>query len=291
MKKVVAIGIFDGVHAGHQQIIATAKHQGDVTVMTFDPHPTSVIAPERTPTQLVNIKDRIELLKQAGATAVEVVNFNKDFSQLSPDQFIEDVLIGRFSAEHVVIGENFNFGYKAQGTPKYLTEVGPKYGFGVSIVKLHEDRGSTISSSRIRNLIIDGQIERANELLTRNFYLKGPVVHGEKRGREIGYPTANIGLNSLATIPADGVYAGWLSVGEDRWAAAISIGTNPTFPGVRGRQVEAYALDQVGLDLYDQEAKIEFGYRLRDTLKFDGLPPLLEQMKKDCDQARELTSK
>jgi riboflavin kinase/FMN adenylyltransferase len=291
MKKVVAIGIFDGVHAGHQQIIATAKHQGDVTVMTFDPHPTSVIAPERTPTQLVNIKDRIELLKQAGATAVEVVNFNKDFSQLTPDQFIEDVLIGRFSAEHVVIGENFNFGYKAQGTPKYLTEVGPKYGFGVSIVKLHEDRGSTISSSRIRNLIIDGQIERANELLTRNFYLKGPVVHGEKRGREIGYPTANIGLNSLATIPADGVYAGWLSVGEDRWAAAISIGTNPTFPGVRGRQVEAYALDQVGLDLYDQEAKIEFGYRLRDTLKFDGLPPLLEQMKKDCDQARELTSK
>ena len=291
MKKVVAIGIFDGVHAGHQQIIATAKHQGDVTVMTFDPHPTSVIAPERTPTQLVNIKDRIELLKQAGATAVEVVNFNKDFSQLSPDQFIEDVLIGRFSAEHVVIGENFNFGFKAQGTPKYLTEVGPKYGFGVSIVKLHEDRGSTISSSRIRNLIIDGQIERANELLTRNFYLKGPVVHGEKRGREIGYPTANIGLNSLATIPADGVYAGWLSVGKDRWAAAISIGTNPTFPGVRGRQVEAYALDQVGLDLYDQEAKIEFGYRLRDTLKFDGLPPLLEQMKKDCDQARELTSK
>ena len=291
MKKVVAIGIFDGVHAGHQQIIATAKHQGDVTVMTFDPHPTSVFAPERTPTQLINIKDRIELLKKVGASAVDVVNFNKDFSQLTPDQFIEDILIGRFSAEHIVIGENFNFGYKAQGTPKYLTEVGPKYGFGVSIVKLQEDRGSTISSSRIRNLIIDGEIERANELLTRNFYLKGPVIHGEKRGREIGYPTANIGLSSLATIPADGVYAGWLSVGENRWAAAISIGTNPTFPGVRGRQVEAYALDQVGLDLYDQEGKIEFGYRLRDTLKFDGLAPLLEQMKKDCDQARELTSK
>ena len=291
MKKVVAIGIFDGVHSGHQQIIATAKHQGDVTVLTFDPHPTSVFAPERTPTQLVNLRDRVELLKKAGATEVEVVNFNKDFSQLTPDQFIEDILVGRFSAEHVVIGENFNFGFKAQGTPKYLSEIGPKYGFSVSIVKLQEDRGSTISSSRIRNLIIDGEIERANELLTRNFYLKGPVIHGEKRGREIGYPTANIGLTPLATIPADGVYAGWLSVGEDRWAAAISIGTNPTFPGVRGRQVEAYALDQVGLDLYDQEAKIEFGYRLRDTLKFDGLPPLLEQMKKDCDQARELTSK
>jgi len=289
--KVLALGIFDGVHAGHQQIIKTAKHLGEVTVMTFDPHPTSVVAPERTPSQLISVKDRIELLKQVGATHVEVVNFNKDFSQLSPDQFIEDVLLGRFKAEHVVIGENFNFGFKAQGSPKYLSEVGPKYGFGVSIVKLQEERGSTISSTRIRSLIIDGEIERANELLTRKFYLKGPVVHGEKRGREIGYPTANLGLSPLATIPADGVYAGWLSVGVSQWAAAISIGTNPTFPGVRGRQVEAYAIDQVGLDLYDQEAKIEFGFRLRDTLKFDGLAPLLEQMKKDCDQARELTSK
>ena len=291
VKKVVAIGIFDGVHAGHQQIIATARHAGEVTVITFDPHPTFVIAPERAPTQLVNLKDRISLLKEAGATFVEVINFNKDFSTLSPDQFIEEVLVGRFSSEHVVVGENFNFGYKAQGTPKYLSEVGPKYGFAVSIVKLQEDRGSTISSSRIRNLIIDGQIERANELLTRNFYLKGLVIHGEKRGREIGYPTANIGLTNLATIPADGVYAGWLSVDNQRWPAAISIGTNPTFPGVRGRQVEAYALDQTDLELYDLEAKIEFGYRLRDTLKFDGLEPLLKQMKKDCDQARELTSK
>ena len=291
MKKVVAIGIFDGVHAGHQQIIATAKHSGEVTVITFDPHPTSVIAPERTPTQLVTVKDRVALLKKAGATSVEVVNFNKEFSALTPDQFIEDVLVGRFAAEHVVIGENFNFGFKAQGNPKYLSEVGPKYGFGVSIVKLQEDRGSTISSSRIRSLIIDGQIERANELLTRNFYLKGIVIHGEKRGRQIGYPTANIGLANSATIPADGVYAGWLSVGNERWPAAISIGTNPTFPGVRGRQVEAYALDKTDLELYDLEAMIEFGYRLRDTLKFDGLEPLLEQMKKDCDQARELTSK
>ena len=217
--------------------------------------------------------------------------FTKEFSQLSADQFIEDILVGRFAAEHVVIGENFNFGFKAQGTPAYLSQIGPKYGFGVTIVKLQENRGSTISSTRIRSLIIDGEIERANEMLTRNFYLKGPVVHGEKRGREIGYPTANIGLDSLATIPADGVYAGWLTVGKDKWPAAISIGTNPTFPGVRGRQVEAYALDQTGLDLYDKEAKLEFGFRLRDTLKFDGLDPLLVQMKKDCDKARELTSK
>ena len=291
MKKVVAIGIFDGVHAGHQQIISTAKHQGNVTVITFDPHPTSVIAPERTPTQLLPLADRIKFLKQAGAKNVEVISFTKEFSQLTPDQFIEDILVGRFAAEHVVIGENFNFGYKGEGTPKYLSEVGPKYGFGVSIVKLQEDRGSSISSSRIRNLVIDGEIERANELLTRSFYLVGPVIHGEKRGREIGYPTANIGLAPLATIPADGVYAGWLSVGDSKWPAAISIGTNPTFPGVRGRQVEAYAIDQVGLELYDQVGMIEFGYRLRDTLKFDDLASLLAQMKKDCDQARELTRK
>jgi riboflavin kinase / FMN adenylyltransferase len=291
MSKVVAIGIFDGVHAGHQQIIATAKHHGEVTMITFDPHPVSVIAPDRTPSQLLPLADRIRLLKEAGAASVEVIKFTKEFSQLTADQFIEEILVGRFAAEHVVIGENFNFGFKAQGTPKYLTEIGPKYGFGVTVVKLEENRGSTISSTRIRSLIIDGQIERANELLTRNFYLTGPVVHGEKRGREIGYPTANIGLDPLATIPADGVYAGWLTVGADRWPAAISIGTNPTFPGVRGRQVEAYALDQIDLDLYDKAAKLEFGFRLRDTFKFDGLDPLLVQMKKDCDKARELTSK
>ena len=290
MSKVVAIGIFDGVHLGHQQIISSARDHGDVTVITFDPHPVSVVAPERTPTQLISLKDRIELLKSAGAKSVEVINFTKEFSQLSADQFIEDVLVGRFAAEHVVIGQNFNFGYKAQGTPKYLAQVGPKYGFDVNIVKLAEDRGSAISSTRIRSLIIDGQIERANELLTRNFYLSGPVVHGEKRGREIGYPTANIGLEKLATIPADGVYAGWLTVEDQRWPAAISIGTNPTFAGVRGRQVEAYAIDQTGLDLYDKVAKVEFGFRLRDTLKFDGLAPLLDQMKIDCDQARKLTS-
>jgi riboflavin kinase/FMN adenylyltransferase len=290
MSKVLAIGIFDGVHLGHQQIISSARDHGDVTVITFDPHPVSVVAPERIPTQIISLKDRIELLKSAGAKSVEVINFTKEFSQLSADQFIEDVLVGRFAAEHVVIGQNFNFGHKAQGTPKYLAQVGPKYGFDVNIVKLAEDRGSVISSTRIRSLIIDGQIERANELLTRNYYLSGPVVHGEKRGREIGYPTANIGLEKLATIPADGVYAGWLTVENQRWPAAISIGTNPTFAGVRGRQVEAYAIDEVGLDLYDKVAKVEFGFRLRDTLKFDGLAPLLDQMKIDCDQARKLTS-
>ena len=284
----VAIGIFDGVHRGHQEILAEAAKHGAVTVLTFDPHPTSIFAPERTPSALVNLQDRIELLKENGAAEVVVLPFTKEFAAMSPDAFITEVLVNQLAATHVTVGANFTFGHKAAGNVDYLKE--HAQGFGVSAVHLEENRGSAISSTRIRTLIVDGDVERANEMLTRPFYLRGPVVHGEKRGRTIGYPTANLGLGDNATIPADGVYAGWLKVGEHRWQAAISIGTNPTFPGVRGRQVEAYAIDQSGLDLYDQEAKLEFGYRLRDTLKFDGLDPLLVQMKADCEQAKALTA-
>ena len=284
----VAIGIFDGVHRGHQEILAEAAKHGAVTVLTFDPHPTSIFAPERTPSALVNLQDRIELLKENGAAEVVVLPFTKEFAAMSPDAFITEVLVNQLAATHVTVGANFTFGHKAAGNVDYLKE--HAQGFGVSAVHLEENRGSAISSTRIRTLIVDGDVERANEMLTRPFYLRGPVVHGEKRGRTIGYPTANLGLADNATIPADGVYAGWLTVGEHRWQAAISIGTNPTFPGVRGRQVEAYAIDQSGLDLYDQEAKLEFGYRLRDTLKFDGLDPLLVQMKADCELAKVLTA-
>ena len=284
----VAIGIFDGVHRGHQEILAEAAKYGAVTVLTFDPHPTSIFAPERTPTALVNLGDRIELLKENGAAEVVVLPFTREFAAMSPDAFITEVLVNQLAATHVTVGANFTFGHKAAGNVDYLKE--HAQGFGVSAVHLQEDRGSAISSTRIRTLIVDGDVERANEMLTRPFYLRGPVVHGEKRGRTIGYPTANMGLADNATIPADGVYAGWLTVGDHRWQAAISIGTNPTFPGVRGRQVEAYAIDQSGLDLYDQEAKLEFGFRLRDTLKFDGLDPLLVQMKADCELAKVLTA-
>ena len=157
------------------------------------------------------------------------------------------------------------------------------------VLELQADETAPVSSTRIRAALAAGDVETARLLLTRPHRLDGLVVHGEARGREIGYPTANLGNLDGQTIPADGVYAGWLTVGINRWPAAISIGTNPTFEGVRGRQVEAYALDQVGLDLYDQEATIEFGWHLRETLKFDGLEPLLVQMKKDCDLARKLT--
>jgi riboflavin kinase/FMN adenylyltransferase len=286
MSTTVIIGIFDGVHRGHQELLALAKKSGHVTALTFDPHPTAVFAPERTPSQIVSLTDRIALLKKHGADEVVVIPFNKEFAALSPDEFISQILVAKLHATHVIVGENFTFGHKAAGTAQTLKD--SQASFVKTIVKLEENRGVPVSSTRIRHLITDGDIERAAELLTRNHYLVGPVVHGEKRGREIGYPTANIGLSPLATIPADGIYAGWLTVEGIRWPAAISIGTNPTFPGVRGRQVEAYALDQTDLELYDKIATVEFVTRLRDTLKFDGLDPLLVQMKKDCDQAREV---
>lgn len=287
LNNCVLIGIFDGVHAGHQELLKTAKAHGKVIALTFYPHPTAIFAPERTPMQLLPLEDRVSQLRAHGADEVVVIDFTKDFAALSPDQFIDEILVKKLSATHVVVGENFTFGHKAEGTAHYLQSVDK--GFKTTIVKLSQNRGNPISSSRIRGLIFDGDVERASELLTRNHYLVGPVVHGEKRGREIGYPTANIGLDSLACIPADGVYAGWLTVENTKWAAAISIGTNPTFPGVRGRQVEAYAIDQKDLDLYDKVAKLEFTHRLRDTLKFESLDSLLVQMKADCDQAADLT--
>jgi riboflavin kinase/FMN adenylyltransferase len=286
MRRTVIIGIFDGVHRGHQDLISLAKKNGEVIALTFDPHPTSIVAPERTPSQLVPVADRVALLKSYGVDRVVVKEFTREFAALTPDQFITEVLVNELQVSDVIVGENFTFGSKASGNVDTLRA--NSHALTIQIADLAQNRGTTISSTRIRHLICDGDIERAADLLTRNHYLVGPVVHGEKRGREIGYPTANIGLDPLATIPADGIYAGWLSVAGQRWPAAISIGTNPTFPGARGRQVEAYALDQTGLDLYDQIATVEFVARLRDTLKFEGLEPLLVQMKIDCDRARDI---
>jgi riboflavin kinase/FMN adenylyltransferase len=214
------------------------------------------------------------------------MKFTPEFAAMTPDDFVKRVLVDQLGATKVVVGKNFTYGFKAAGNVESLKAHSE---FETIIMNLEPLEGDVVSSTRIRKLIVEGDVEQARILLTRPHRLDGIVVHGEKRGREIGYPTANLGDIENQTIPADGVYAGWLTVGIDRWPAAISIGTNPTFDGVRGRQVEAYALDQVGLDLYTKRATIEFGWRLRDTLKFDGLDPLLEQMAKDCAKARELT--
>jgi riboflavin kinase/FMN adenylyltransferase len=289
----VAIGIFDGVHLGHQEILKRAKEVSNgkgVIALTFDPHPMQFFAPDKAPTMLVSVERRVELLKQHGADAVIVCEFDSEFAKKSPEEFVSEVLVKHLKISGVVVGENFSYGHKALGKVADLIASGKSHGFVAEEVALAEIDGAVVSSTRIRQAIAAGDIDLAKNLLSRPHRLQGIVVHGEKRGREIGYPTANLGYStSYNSVPADGVYAGWLEVGGQRWASAISIGTNPTFAGERSRQVEAYALDQIGLDLYDQSAVIDFGWRLRDTLKFDGLEPLLEQMKKDCDQARILT--
>lgn len=289
---VVVIGVFDGVHKGHQELLTHAKAIADgreIIVLTFDPHPTTVFAPDRAPSMLTTLADRVELLKIHGADQVAVMKFNEKFAAMSPEDFVKSVLVDQLHASTVIVGRNFTYGYKAAGNVDSLINSGLTHNFIVDAQELNSDSGEVISSSRIRTLVIEGKVENARLLLGRPHRLDGIVVHGEKRGREIGYPTANLGNIDGQTIPADGVYAGWLTVGINFWPAAISIGTNPTFEGERGRQVEAYALDQEGLELYDKNASIEFGWRLRPTLKFDGLEPLLVQMKIDCDQARKLT--
>ena len=290
---VVVIGVFDGVHKGHQALLKRAKEIADgrsIIALTFDPHPTTVFAPDKAPTMLTTLADRVELLKIHNADQVAVMKFNEKFAAMSPEDFVETVLVNQLHASAVIVGENFTYGHKAAGNSASLIKSGEVHNFSVDVQVLQADT-EVISSSRIRKLVIDGKVEEARTLLSRPHRLDGVVVHGEKRGHEIGYPTANLGALEGQTIPADGVYAGWLTVGINFWPAAISIGTNPTFEGVRGRQVEAYALDQEGLELYDKNASIEFGWFLRPTLKFDGLEELLVQMKLDCDEARELTEK
>jgi len=291
-QSVVVIGVFDGVHRGHQVLLNRAKEIADgrtIIALTFDPHPTKIFAPDKAPTLLLTLADRVELLKIHSADQVAVIAFNEKFASMSPEAFVKNVLVDQLHVSTVIVGKNFTYGHKAAGNVDSLMREGIENNFTVDVQELKAGDHQTISSTYIRKLVTEGNVEKARELLSRPHRLDGVVVHGEKRGREIGYPTANLGNIDDQTIPADGVYAGWLTVGINYWPAAISIGTNPTFEGVRGRQVEAYALDQEGLDLYDKNASIEFGWRLRDTLKFDSLDDLLVQMKNDCDKARELT--
>ncbi len=288
---VVVIGVFDGVHKGHQALLNQAKEIADgrsIIALTFDPHPRTVFAPDSVPPMLTTLADRVELLKIHNADRVAVMKFNEQFAVMSPEDFVKNILVDQLQVSTVIVGKNFTYGSKAAGNVETLKSDGAKHGFTVDVQELAGGE-EVISSSRIRNLVLEGKVEQARELLGRPHRLDGIVVHGEKRGREIGYPTANLGKIDGQTIPADGIYAGWLTVGINFWPAAISIGTNPTFEGDRGRQVEAYALDQQGLDLYDKAASIEFGWFLRPTLKFNGLDELLVQMKKDCDEARRLT--
>jgi riboflavin kinase/FMN adenylyltransferase len=293
---VVTVGVFDGVHLGHQRIVARAVAAAadmglPVVVVTFDPHPDEIVRPGSHPPFLGTARRRCDLLAGLGVSAVCVLPFSYEFSQLGPDEFVRAVLVDRLHAAHVVVGENFRFGHKAAGDVALLAELGEKYEFTAEGVPLLTDGGVTISSTGIRGLLSEGDVAGAARDLGRPHRVEGVVVRGQQRGRTLGFPTANLETMPHTAIPADGVYAGWLvsldADGHDteRWPAAISVGTNPTFDG-RERTVEAYVLDRDDLDLYGTHLAADFVGRIRGQARFDSVPDLITQMHQDVDAAR-----
>jgi riboflavin kinase/FMN adenylyltransferase len=299
---VVTIGNFDGVHRGHQEVLAHARARAaelgglPVVALTFDPHPMSVLRPGHAPATISAPSERAELLGAAGADAVLILPFDRDVASWSPQEFIDRVLIGTLHAKAVVVGENFRFGHKAAGHLDTLVAAGALAGFQVEGLPLSGDR-QPWSSTYIRELIAEGDVELAAKALGRPLRVTGVVVEGDKRGRELGYPTANIPAEAGAAVPLDGVYAGWLTVLEsapgapaydESLPAAISVGSNPTFDGV-DRRVESYVLDRDDLELYGARIAVDFVARLRGSqIRFDTIDDLLVQMKADVDAARAL---
>jgi riboflavin kinase/FMN adenylyltransferase len=294
------VGVFDGVHRGHQRIVSHALDAAralrlPVVVITFDPHPDEVVRPGTHPPFLCTARRRAQLLAGLGVDAVCVLPFSYEFSQLGPDEFVRTVLADRLHAARVVVGENFRFGHKAAGDVALLQQLGEKYDFTADGVPLLVSGGVTISSSYIRERLAAGDVTAAAEALGRPHRVEGVVVRGQQRGRALGFPTANLETPPHTAIPADGVYAGWLSsLAQDgstvqTWPAAISIGTNPTFDGGE-RTVEAYALDRDDLDLYGAHVALDFAARLRATVKFVSVDDLIVQMRVDVDEARALTA-
>jgi riboflavin kinase/FMN adenylyltransferase len=262
-------------------------------VVTFDPHPDEVVRPGTTRlTFLTSARRQAELLAGLGVDAVCVLPFTLEFSRLTPDEFVRAVLVDRLHALSVVVGENFRFGHKAAGDVALLAELGGKYDFTAEGVPLLADAGRTVSSSEIRDLLAAGDVAAAARDLGRPHRVEGIVARGYRRGRGLGFPTANLAIAPRTAIPADGIYAGWLTRqdpdghDEERWPAAISIGTNPTFGG-KDRTVEAYALDRDDLDLYGAHAAVDFTARLRGTVRFGSVDELVEQMHRDVAEVRE----
>lgn len=289
---VVAIGNFDGVHLGHQRVLAAAQAEAPglpLIALTFWPHPISVLRPERAPELLSGLGTRIELLKRAGAAEVRVVEFTARLAEWSPEQFVESVLIP-LRPRVVVVGENFTFGHKAAGTVQTLTELG-RGRFRVVAIPLVAAAGGALCSSGVRKALAAGDVEDGAAMLGRPFRFSGIVVMGDQRGRDLGFPTANLAVPRGHAVPADGVYAGWLTRLDDPtaqpMAAAISVGTNPTFDGVE-RRVETYVIDRTDLELYGAPIGVDFVARLRGQVKFSSMDELVVQMRTDVDRARHL---
>ncbi|MEW1720784.1 bifunctional riboflavin kinase/FAD synthetase [Streptomyces sp. NPDC093109] len=297
-RSVVTIGSYDGVHRGHQLIIGRAVERARElgvlsVVVTFDPHPSEVVRPGSHPPLLAPHHRRAELMAELGVDALLILPFTVAFSKLSPADFIVKVLVDKLHARAVIEGPNFRFGHRAAGNVAVLADLGPTYDYEVEVVDLSlsgaAGGGEPFSSTLTRRLVAEGDVAGAAEILGRPHRVEGVVVRGAQRGRELGFPTANVETLPHTAIPADGVYAGWLTAAGERMPAAISVGTNPQFDGV-DRTVEAYAIDRVGLDLYGLHVTVDFLTYVRGQRKFESIEALLEAMAADVKQARELTA-
>jgi len=297
-RSVVVIGNFDGVHLGHRRVIARAREIADarglqVVAVTFDPHPMAVLRPDHAPITLTSIGERAALLQDAGADSVLALPFTTEVAAWSPEEFVDRILVDLLHAAAVVVGANFRFGHRAAGDVALLTAAGLDRDFTTEGIPL--DGGPMVwSSTYVRTCLAAGDVAGAAEALGRPVTVRGVVVRGDQRGRELGFPTANVPTAEATATPADGVYAGWLrrlDTGE-RYPAAISVGTNPTFDGHRERRVESYVLDRDDpedwLELYDVEVEVEFVERLRGMVRFDSVEELVAQMKDDVARSREL---
>ncbi|MEW1638748.1 bifunctional riboflavin kinase/FAD synthetase [Streptomyces sp. NPDC093801] len=295
-RSVVTIGSYDGVHRGHQLIIGRAVAKARAlgvpsVVVTFSPHPSEVVRPGSHPPILAPYDRRAELMAGLGVDALLILPFTAEFSQLSPADFIVKVLVDKLHARAVIEGPNFRFGHRAAGNVDFLRELGSTYDYEVEVVDLVErgeaGGGVPFSSTLARTLVAEGDMEGAAEILGRPHRIEGVVVRGAQRGRELGYPTANVETAPHTAIPADGVYAGWLTADGERMPAAISVGTNVQFDATE-RTVEAYAIDRVGLDLYGEQVSVEFLAYVRGMAKFESLDGLLEAIADDVKRARAL---
>ncbi|MEV8454243.1 bifunctional riboflavin kinase/FAD synthetase [Streptomyces sp. NPDC052095] len=297
-RSVVTIGSYDGVHRGHQLIIgravARARELGvPAVVVTFDPHPSEVVRPGSHPPLLAPHHRRAELMAELGVDAMLVLPFTTAFSQLAPADFIVKVLVDKLHARLVIEGPNFRFGHRAAGNVELLTEFGATYDYRVEVVDLYVSGeaggGEPFSSTLTRRLVAEGDVAGAAEILGRPHRVEGVVVRGAQRGRELGFPTANVETLPHTAIPADGVYAGWLNVDGEAMPAAISVGTNLQFDATE-RTVEAYAIDRVGLDLYGLHVSVDFLAYVRGMLKFGSVDELLVAMAADVKRCSELVA-
>ncbi|WP_370287617.1 bifunctional riboflavin kinase/FAD synthetase [Nocardioides sp.] len=295
-RTVVTIGNFDGMHRGHRHVVAQAREVArrvgvdHVIAVTFDPHPIAVLRPDHAPAALTSIAERTRLMAEAGVDDVLVIPFSRDIAAWSPQEFIDRIIVDTLHARAVVVGANFRFGNRAAGDCNLLRAVGTEKDFELEEVTL--DGGPQVwSSTYVRTCLAAGDVSGAAEALGRPFTTRGIVVKGDQRGRELGYPTANVAVGEGAAAPADGVYAGRLTVldGPDAgttYPAAISVGTNPTFAGERERRVESYVLDRDDLRLYDREVEVAFVERVRGMARFDSVEELLEAMAGDVADTR-----